>query len=180
VAVLGPSGAGKSLLHKAFAGLVQPARGRVSIGTRTLYDSDKGIWLRPDERRVGYVPQHFALFPYMTILQNVLFATNAKDVARNSPRALTQDSVIPLRIAGQANANVIPLKISTGDLPNVVATRSRGGSTSSKAVRGRNNQEGVCHEGLSSDDASQIVRQRWHAELRKPRSHRRIRPKDHE
>jgi ABC-type sulfate/molybdate transport systems ATPase subunit/ABC-type sulfate transport system permease component len=77
VAVLGPSGAGKSLLLKALAGLVQPAHGRVSIGRRTLHDTDKGVWLRPDERRIGYVPQHFALFPHMTILQNVLFATNA-------------------------------------------------------------------------------------------------------
>jgi ABC-type sulfate/molybdate transport systems ATPase subunit/ABC-type sulfate transport system permease component len=76
VAVLGPSGAGKSLLLKALAGLLQPTHGQVSIGTRTLYDAEKEIWLRPDERRIGYVPQHFALFPHMTIWQNVLFATN--------------------------------------------------------------------------------------------------------
>jgi ABC-type sulfate/molybdate transport systems ATPase subunit/ABC-type sulfate transport system permease component len=79
VAVLGPSGAGKSLLLKTLAGLVQPARGRVSIGTRTLFDTDKRIWLSPGERRIGYVPQHFALFPHMRIWQNVLFATNATE-----------------------------------------------------------------------------------------------------
>jgi ABC-type sulfate/molybdate transport systems ATPase subunit/ABC-type sulfate transport system permease component len=77
VAVLGPSGAGKSLLLKALAGLVQPAEGHLTIGARTLFDSAAGVWLRPDERRIGYVPQHFALFPHMTIWQNVLFATNA-------------------------------------------------------------------------------------------------------
>jgi ABC-type sulfate/molybdate transport systems ATPase subunit/ABC-type sulfate transport system permease component len=79
VAVLGPSGAGKSLLLKMIAGLIQPAQGKLSIGTRTLFDTTKGIWLRPEERRIGYVPQHFALFPHMTVWQNVLFATNGTE-----------------------------------------------------------------------------------------------------
>jgi ABC-type sulfate/molybdate transport systems ATPase subunit/ABC-type sulfate transport system permease component len=79
VAVLGPSGSGKSLLLKTLAGLVQPAEGHLATGARTLCDTAKGIWLRPDERRIGYVPQHFALFPHMTVWQNVLFATNATD-----------------------------------------------------------------------------------------------------
>jgi molybdate transport system ATP-binding protein/molybdate transport system permease protein len=79
VAVLGPSGAGKSLLLKTLAGLVQPAEGHLTIGARTLCDTAKGIWLRPDQRRIGYVPQHFALFPHMTVWQNVLFATNGTD-----------------------------------------------------------------------------------------------------
>ena len=84
VAVLGPSGAGKSLLLKTLAGLVQPAEGHLTIGARTLFDTAEGIWLRPDERRIGYVPQHFALFPHMTVWQNVLFATNetAGDIVR--------------------------------------------------------------------------------------------------
>jgi ABC-type sulfate/molybdate transport systems ATPase subunit/ABC-type sulfate transport system permease component len=85
VAVLGPSGAGKSLLLKTLAGLVQPAEGHLTVGAHTLCDTAKGIWLRPDERRMGYVPQHFALFPHMTIWQNVLFATSA--TARNIGRA---------------------------------------------------------------------------------------------
>ncbi len=79
VALLGPSGAGKSLLLKALAGLIRPAHGRLSIGERTLLDTTSGIWLYPEERRIGYVPQHFALFPHMTIWQNVVFATNAGD-----------------------------------------------------------------------------------------------------
>jgi ABC-type sulfate/molybdate transport systems ATPase subunit/ABC-type sulfate transport system permease component len=84
VAVLGPSGAGKSLLLKALAGLVQPSEGHLTIGARTLFDTAMGVWLRPDERRIGYVPQHFALFPHMTVWQNVLFATNAtaSDIGR--------------------------------------------------------------------------------------------------
>jgi len=84
VAVLGPSGAGKSLLLKALAGLIQPQKGHLTVCARTLFDTTAGIWLRPDERRIGYVPQHFALFPHMTVWQNVLFATNGtlQDISR--------------------------------------------------------------------------------------------------
>ncbi len=84
VAVLGPSGAGKTLLLKALAGLLRPAEGRLTVRGRTLFDSPSGIWLRPDERRVGYVPQHFALFSHMTVWKNILFAmdTGARDTGR--------------------------------------------------------------------------------------------------
>ena len=75
VAVLGPSGAGKSLLLKAMAGLDHGANGHLTIGAHTLFDTAEGVWLRPDERRIGYVPQQFALLPHMTVWQNVLFAT---------------------------------------------------------------------------------------------------------
>jgi ABC-type sulfate/molybdate transport systems ATPase subunit/ABC-type sulfate transport system permease component len=84
VAVLGPSGAGKSLLLKILAGLVQPSQGRVTLGRRTLFDACGGVWLHPDQRRIGYVPQHFALFPHMTVWQNILFPTTAQaaDIGR--------------------------------------------------------------------------------------------------
>jgi ABC-type sulfate/molybdate transport systems ATPase subunit/ABC-type sulfate transport system permease component len=79
VALLGPSGAGKSLVLKVLAGLIRPAQGHLTIGARTLLDTRSGIWLRPEERRIGYVPQNFALFPHMTVWQNVVFATEAAD-----------------------------------------------------------------------------------------------------
>jgi molybdate transport system ATP-binding protein/molybdate transport system permease protein len=84
VALLGPSGAGKSLLLKTLAGIVQPTEGHLTIGARTLFDTAAGFWLRPDERRIGYVPQHFALFQHMTVWQNILFPTNgtAGDIGR--------------------------------------------------------------------------------------------------
>ena len=84
VAVLGPSGAGKSLLLKVLAGLIQPSEGRLTVGMRTLFDAREGVWLHPDERHIGYVPQHFALFPHMTVWQNILFATRTKaaDIGR--------------------------------------------------------------------------------------------------
>lgn len=72
-ALYGPSGAGKTMTLQAIAGLVRPASGRIRIGGRTLYDSARGIDLPPPERRVGYLFQHYALFPHLTVRENVSF-----------------------------------------------------------------------------------------------------------
>jgi molybdate transport system ATP-binding protein len=73
VALAGPSGAGKTSILRAIAGLFRPERGRVSLGGDTWLDTDRGIDLRPEERSVGYVFQDYALFPHLTVAQNVGF-----------------------------------------------------------------------------------------------------------
>ncbi len=76
--VLGPNGAGKTTLLKSIAGLVQPAAGRISIGGRVVFDSSLGLDLPPEERRVGYVPQGAALFPHMSVYENILFGAGKR------------------------------------------------------------------------------------------------------
>ncbi len=71
--LVGPSGAGKSTVLRAVAGLVRPERGRISLGSRTLYDATAKLDLPPEERRVGFVFQEYALFPHMTVAQNVAY-----------------------------------------------------------------------------------------------------------
>ena len=73
VALVGPSGAGKSSILNVIAGLVRPPSGRVSLGEEIWQDSDRGIFLAPDRRRVGFVFQEYALFPHMTVRQNVAY-----------------------------------------------------------------------------------------------------------
>jgi len=74
VAVLfGPSGAGKTLTLQCLAGLVQPDAGRVVVDDRVLFDAETGINLPPQQRRVGYVFQGYALFPHLTVAGNVGF-----------------------------------------------------------------------------------------------------------
>lgn len=72
-ALYGPSGAGKTITLQAIAGLVRPASGHIRIGGRALFDSARGIDLPPPERRVGYLFQHYALFPHLTVRENVSF-----------------------------------------------------------------------------------------------------------
>ncbi|HEY9107699.1 MAG TPA: ATP-binding cassette domain-containing protein [Roseateles sp.] len=73
VALFGPSGAGKSLTLQAIAGLLRPQAGHVRVAGRTLFDSRAGVDLPPEERRVGCVFQHYALFPHLDVRQNVAF-----------------------------------------------------------------------------------------------------------
>jgi molybdate transport system ATP-binding protein len=74
VVLLGPSGAGKSLTLRAIAGLLQPDRGRIELPQGAVYDSASRLDLRPQERSVGYVVQNLALFPHMTVAENIGFA----------------------------------------------------------------------------------------------------------
>lgn len=72
-ALLGPSGAGKSLTLQAIAGLAGIERGTITLNDRTLADASAGIALPPQLRRVGYVPQSYALFPHMTVAANIAY-----------------------------------------------------------------------------------------------------------
>jgi molybdate transport system ATP-binding protein len=71
--LFGASGAGKTLTLRALAGLARPRAGRIACGRRTLFDAAAGVDVRPQDRAVGYVPQHGALFPYLTVRGNVGF-----------------------------------------------------------------------------------------------------------
>lgn len=70
-AILGPSGCGKTTLLRAIAGFLRPQRGRIWIGEREVFGS--GVWVPPEKRRVGYVPQEGALFPHLTVKDNIAF-----------------------------------------------------------------------------------------------------------
>ena len=72
MALLGASGCGKSVTLKCIAGIMMPDRGRIILDGETLFDSDKRIDLTPQQRRVGYLFQQYALFPNMTVAQNIL------------------------------------------------------------------------------------------------------------
>ena len=72
-ALFGPSGAGKTTILDAIAGLRTPDAGSIAIDTRVLFDRAASVDLPPHRRHVGYVAQDVALFPHMTVRQNVLY-----------------------------------------------------------------------------------------------------------
>jgi molybdate transport system ATP-binding protein len=73
VALVGPSGAGKTSVLRAIAGLLRPERGRVALGDELWFDSEAGVHLPPERRSVGLVFQEYALFPHMTVAENVAY-----------------------------------------------------------------------------------------------------------
>lgn len=80
-AVLGPSGAGKTSLLEAIAGL-RRARGRLVVGGQVLQDSATGVFVPPESRRLGFVPQDGALFPHLSVQKNLVFGSRATGPGR--------------------------------------------------------------------------------------------------
>lgn len=88
-ALVGASGAGKTTLLHAIAGLLRPERGRIRVGTRTLFDADARIDVPPERRRAGYVFQDARLFPHRRVRANLLYG--APDDAALAQVAATLD-----------------------------------------------------------------------------------------
>ena len=83
----GPSGCGKTTLLEILAGLRTTAKGRIALGDAVWQDTDSGVFLRPEQRRIGYVPQTGLLFPHKTVEQNINFGKRrAKQSGRDVDR----------------------------------------------------------------------------------------------
>lgn len=71
--LLGPSGCGKTTTLRMLAGLERPTSGEIRIGGRVVYSSEKGIWVPANRRRIGMVFQSYAIWPHMSVFENVAF-----------------------------------------------------------------------------------------------------------
>jgi molybdate transport system ATP-binding protein len=121
VAVLfGPSGAGKTLTLQCLAGLVHPDAGRIVVNDQVFFDSGAGINLPPQRRRVGYVFQGYALFPHLSVRQNVGFGL--RNLARVERRR-REDEVME-RLSIEAHADRYPRDLSGGQRQRVALGRA--------------------------------------------------------
>ena len=73
ITLFGPSGSGKSLTLQTIAGTIEPDEGRIALDGQPIFDRSSGLNLPAQKRRVGYVPQHYALFPHLNVADNVGF-----------------------------------------------------------------------------------------------------------
>lgn len=78
IGILGASGCGKSLTLKSIAGIERPDEGRIVINGKALFDSSERMNLKPQLRKVGYLFQNYALFPTMTVEQNIAAGLTGK------------------------------------------------------------------------------------------------------
>jgi molybdate transport system ATP-binding protein len=96
--IFGPSGSGKSMTLQLIAGLMQPDAGRISAGETVFFDAERGIALPPQLRRIGYVFQDLALFPHMTVRENILYG--AKGIEKSVREKRLYDIVSIFRLDG--------------------------------------------------------------------------------
>ena len=118
-ALLGASGCGKSVTLKCIAGIMTPDRGRIVLNDRVLFDSEKKIDLTPQQRRVGYLFQQYALFPNMTVEQNILCGIRAG--SRSEKRALAAEKLRMFRLEGLEKKH--PAQLSGGQQQRVALAR---------------------------------------------------------
>ncbi len=112
VALVGPSGAGKTSVLRCVAGLVRPPSGRIALDGDVWLDAERNIFRRPDERRVGLVFQEYALFPHMSVRQNVAYGGEGR----------VDEYLERFRISHLANAR--PTELSGGERQRVALARA--------------------------------------------------------
>lgn len=117
--IIGPSGAGKSMTLQTIAGLTAPDEGRVVLDDQALVDTQRGVSLAPEQRRIGYVFQEPCLFPHMTVAQNLDYGAKR----RASGGAVSRDEVIDLLDLGPL-LDRRPHRLSGGEAQRVSIGRA--------------------------------------------------------
>ena len=118
--LLGASGAGKSMTLRSIAGVESPARGRIVLNGRTLFDSERGVNLPARERRVALLSQSYALFPHLTAKENIAFGLKSKPGAERERRV--SELVERVRLGGLENR--YPRELSGGQQQRVALARA--------------------------------------------------------
>ncbi|OEH84956.1 hypothetical protein BHU72_07125 [Desulfuribacillus stibiiarsenatis] len=118
--ILGPSGCGKSLTLQCIAGLRNPDKGNVTLQNRVLFDSHSSTNVPSRSRNIGYMFQNYALFPHLTVAENIAFGL--KHVKKKEQKQLVADMVKKLNLQGQEKQ--YPSNLSGGQQQRVALGRS--------------------------------------------------------
>jgi ABC-type sulfate/molybdate transport systems ATPase subunit len=117
--LFGPSGAGKTLTLRALAGLIRPISGTLRASGETLFDSGARVFVPAHKRRIGYVPQHASLFPFLNVAENVAFGLPR---AERRGSAAVSELLSELGISALARSSVASL--SGGERQRVALARA--------------------------------------------------------
>jgi iron(III) transport system ATP-binding protein len=120
--VLGPSGCGKTTLLRCIAGLERPDAGEISVHRRTVFSSITGAWVPPERRRLSMVFQSYALWPHMTVFDNVAYPLQNVSTPRGE---LVQRTSAVLELVGlESYATAYPGQLSGGQQQRVALARA--------------------------------------------------------
>jgi len=118
--LLGASGSGKSMTLKCIAGIEKPDRGKIVLDGVTMFDSERRINLPPQQRQIGYLFQNYALFPHMTVKQNILRGLH-KEKDKNQKEQAVREILELMQLKGLEKHR--PSQISGGEQQRVALAR---------------------------------------------------------
>jgi molybdate transport system permease protein len=118
--VLGSSGSGKSMTLRCIAGIETPTRGTIVLNDRILYDSRRGIDLPSRDRNVGYLFQHYALFPHLTVAQNIAYGL--RGLAKPARQRRVGEQLTQVNLTGLGDR--YPHQLSGGQQQRVALARA--------------------------------------------------------
>ncbi len=119
--LLGPSGCGKTTTLRMIAGLDHPTSGEIWIGNRCVFSSEKGHYVPPGKRNLGLVFQSYALWPHMTVFENISFGLNVQKRRADDIREITSEVAAILRIDDLLDR--YPSELSGGQQQRVAIAR---------------------------------------------------------
>ncbi len=122
VTLLGPSGCGKTTTLRMIAGLETPTSGRITIDGQPVYDSSKGINLPPNKRDIGFLFQNYALWPHMTVFDNISFGLEMLKWDKASIRKRVDELLALLKI--EQFEKRYPAELSGGQQQRVAIART--------------------------------------------------------
>ena len=120
--LLGASGAGKSLILRCIAGLDTPDRGHIILNGKVLFDSTKGINLPPRDRACGFLFQNYALFPHLTVAENIAFGMTGNKSYRDIKQEI-EKQLVSVDLPGMGDR--YPTELSGGQQQRVALARAK-------------------------------------------------------
>lgn len=124
VVLFGPSGSGKTLTLQAVAGLVTPDAGRITVGDDVFFDAREGVDVPARRRDIGYVFQDYALFPHLTVSQNVAFGLRSLRATRLTPAEQRRVTEVLDVFELRPLASSLPRDLSGGQRQRVALARA--------------------------------------------------------
>ncbi|MBQ0125194.1 MAG: ABC transporter ATP-binding protein [Clostridiales bacterium] len=122
VTLLGPSGCGKTTTLRMIAGLESPTEGRITIGDQVVFDADEGINVSPAKRDIGFLFQNYALWPHMTVYQNIAFGLENLKWKKDDIRVRVDEMLKLLKI--EQFEKRYPSELSGGQQQRVAIART--------------------------------------------------------
>lgn len=119
--LLGPSGCGKTTTLRMIAGLEDPDEGEIYLGDMCVYSVNQGIFVRPEKRRLGFIFQNYALWPHLTVEQNIVFGLKEKKVPSKEIPGIVRKFLEKVQMSGFENR--YPSELSGGQQQRVAVAR---------------------------------------------------------